>query len=114
MHLILLGVLLSVGFFILLGKGIEKFPSKKRIPIYTTVFTLVFTPSLAPATIVAIPLPFGIIILIGFLAGAPHEIPSLVSTFWQWHAVSFSMTAIVGFLLAKRRFNKSVAHESLT
>lgn len=84
-----------------------KLPSKFRIGFFTTIFTLMLTPSWAPATIVAIPLPFGYLLGASLFGGFIRELPPLVLLFWWWHIIAFPLTALLGQKIGKRIYNST-------
>ena len=92
--------LVTLLFFLALIAGITRFSNSNYQPIvFATLSMLLLTPSFAPATIVAVPVPFGVILAIGIFAGAIHEVPSLVYLFWQWHIAAFPLTWVASYLL---------------
>lgn len=97
MIFIFLVVLLFLLVFI---GGATKFSKRKFRPVvFATLSMVLLTPSFAPATVVVVPVPFGVILAIGVFAGAVHEIPGLVSLFWQWHMFAFPTTWVAFYLL---------------
>lgn len=102
MELIITFLVTLLFFLSLIGAiaGIARFcNSNYRPAVFATLSMLLLTPSLAPATIVSVPVPFGAIIVIGVLAGAVPETPGLVSLFWRWYIVAFPLTWVLCYLL---------------
>jgi hypothetical protein len=78
--------------------------------------TLLLTPSWGPATIVAVPVPFGFLLGVTLFTGSWSELASLVNLFPTWHLVAFPATATalyvaVRLLLSNQRF-KPTGHAS--
>ncbi len=92
--------LVAILFLLAVIAGITRLSDRKIRPIvFATLSMLLLTPSFAPATVVVVPVPFGVILAIGIFSGAIQEVPSLVSLFWQWHIVVFPLTWGVSYLL---------------
>ena len=94
--------LLFVGLVALLVPLIRKLPVPSQAIAFTIVCTLLLTPSWGPATIVAVPVPFGALLAIGVFGGALHELPALVALFWKWHIVAFPVTAAICYLIGSK------------
>ena len=91
-------------------------PYISRVVVLVVSATLLLTPSWGPATIVAVPVPFGFLLGITLFSGGWLELASVVSLFGTWHLVAFPATAtvfyaIVRLLLSNQRF-KPTGHAS--
>jgi hypothetical protein len=73
-----------------------------RIISLVLTATLLFTPSWGPATITAVPVPFGFLLGAALFSGAWSEIIGMVTMFPVWHAVAFPATAAVFYLIVRR------------
>lgn len=106
----------GLGFVLLLilcfGTAIKFLPKKYQLATFTLVATLLLTPSWAPATIVAVPIPFGALLCFGLFSGALHELFNLILLFWWWHLIAFPVTGILVYLLAKKFYVKSLSIEN--
>lgn len=90
------------------------FPEEKRVLFCSVVYTLLFTPSWAPATIVMVPIPFGVMLGVGAATGAPNEILDLLLVLWWWHIPAFFITGFVSRKVAKKLVGPSSVKESHT
>lgn len=82
--------------------AIKLLPGKIRLPVFIALVMLLITPSLAPATIVVIPMPFGVLFFSGISGGFINELPSLLFTFWVWHIIAFPLTGFFGYYIGKK------------
>jgi uncharacterized membrane protein len=89
-------------------------PAGKKVLFCSVVYTLLFTPSWAPATIVMVPIPFGLILGFGAVIGAPNEILDLLLVFWWWHIPAFFITGFVSRKVAKKLVGTSSVKERHT
>ena len=89
-------------------------PAEKRVLFCSVVYALLFTPSLAPATIVMVPIPFGVMLGVGAVTGAPNEILDLLLVLWWWHIPAFFITGFVSRKVAKKLVGTSSVKESHT
>lgn len=89
-------------------------PAEKRVLFCSVVYTLLFTPSWAPATIVMVPIPFGVMLGVGAVTGAPNEILDLLLVLWWWHIPAFFITGFVSIKVAKKLVGTSSVKESHT
>lgn len=86
-----------------------KLPEPWRVGSFVVIATLLLTPSWVPATMVALPVPFGFLVIAGLFGGFIQELPELVVTFGKWHAVAFPVMALASYMFAKKVvFNKSL------
>lgn len=107
---IFFGGLIFILFLLLcLGALIKFLPYKFQRLAFVVAAMLLLTPSWGPATIVAVPLPFGVLLCIGLFSGALHELPSLFALFVWWHVIAFTVTGLLSWLasiwLYKPRLN---------
>ncbi|MBQ0779638.1 MAG: hypothetical protein KBT79_02405 [Thalassolituus oleivorans] len=105
-------VLLSVALVATLL--VKQLPGEHRVTVCTAIYTLLFTPSWAPATIVAVPMPFGVMLGVGALTGAPNEIVDLLWFFWWWHLPAFIITGLISYKVATKLVGVSNVHPSDT
>ena len=96
--LFILAVVISVAAAV----PILLLPPQYRPLVFALVFALVATPSWAPATIVAVPVPFGFLLVMAVAGNALHEIPVLLAMFWEWHLVAFALVFGVSYLVYAR------------
>lgn len=89
-------------------------PAEKRVLFCSVVYTLLFTPSWAPATIVMVPIPFGVMLGVSAVTGAPNEILDLLLVLWWWHIPAFFITGFVSRKVAKKLVSTSSVKESHT
>lgn len=76
-------------------------PSKIRMPTFVLMAMFVFTPSLAPMTVTAVPIPFGLLFFYALIGGGLHELPGLLGLFWKWNVVAFFVTGAIGYLIGR-------------
>ena len=86
-------------------------PARKRVLFCSVVYTLLFTPSWAPATIVMVPIPFGVMLGVGAVTGAPNEILDLLLVLWWWHTPAFLITGFVSSKVAKKLVGTPIVKE---
>ena len=79
----------------------RKFQLEARLLCIVIASTLCLTPSLGPATITFVPVPFAFHLLIALLSGEWFELPQLVALFPIWHVLAFPLTALVSFFVAR-------------
>ena len=107
--ILLIGYLVAGIVTALLWIVIGKFvPSKWQLLCKVTSGTLMLSLSFGPATIVLVPLPYGLLLLIGLFGGFINEALDIAVAFWQWHVISFSVTAaLLWFILVRFRSRSS-------
>ena len=108
--LIGLFMVFAVPLLIVLGLlgVLLNYSSSRRKPLwFALLFSLLLTPSLAPATINVIPVPFGYHIGVAIFAGAQLELIALLFFFGWWHLIAFPLTALVGFAIGKLVYRQS-------
>ncbi|MFK7794308.1 MAG: hypothetical protein AB8B89_03055 [Gammaproteobacteria bacterium] len=79
-------------------------PFKYRRLVFVVSAMLLLTPSWGPATIVYIPIPFGMLLSIGIFSGELQELFDLVALYGWWHCIAFSITGILSWLISRRLF----------
>ena len=82
--------------------AVRRMPDSGRSFVLVVVATLLLTPSWGPATIVVVPVPFGILFLTTLLTWSWGELAKWVGTFTLWHAIAFPATACVSYLLVRK------------
>ncbi|WP_064792103.1 hypothetical protein [Shewanella woodyi] len=92
----------------------KQLPETMRVRFSTVIYTLLFTPSWAPATIVVVPIPFGVMLGVGALTGALNEILDLLLLFWWWHLPAFIVTGFISYKVASKVFGVSNVQSSHT
>ena len=90
---------------------VPRFARGVRVLAGTALFTAAFTPVLAPATIMLVPVPFGIVLAISLLSGSMQAVPSLFALAPGWNAVSAACTFAIAaptmwWFLSKASRNK--------
>ncbi|PLC43418.1 hypothetical protein C0Q88_01440 [Ralstonia pickettii] len=90
---------------------VPRFARGVRVLAGTALFTAAFTPVLAPATIMLVPVPFGIVLAISLLTGSMQEVLGLFALAPRWNAVSAACTAAIAaptmwWFLSKASRNK--------
>ena len=97
----ILGLLIGFSFVV------RRMPIKARLPVFVSVAVLLATPSWAPATIVAVPIPFGVLFFGSFFGGFIHELPELLLVFWWWHLIAFPLVGLISYFVGRKvLFNK--------
>lgn len=74
----------------------------RRSLLLVVVATLLLAPSWGPATIVVVPVPFGILFLSTLWTWNWGELARWVAMFPLWHAIFFPATACLCFLLIRK------------
>lgn len=74
----------------------------RRSLVFVIVATLLLAPSWGPATIVMVPVPFGILFLTAVLTWSWGELAKWVIMFPLWHAVAFPLTACVSYFFVRK------------
>ena len=82
---------LAIAISLIAAVPILLLPDRFRAATFALVFTLVVTPTWAPATIAAVPVPFGFLLIISLAGNAFHELIGLLAMFWEWHLVAFPL-----------------------
>jgi len=90
---------------------VPRFARSVRVLAGTALFMTAFTPVLAPATIMLVPVPFGIVLAISLLSGSMQEVPGLFALAPGWNAVSAACTFAIAapamwWFLSKASHNK--------
>lgn len=95
-------VLFMLGIAAIVTHVAARLPAKNRVKFCTVLYTLLLTPSWAPATIVAIPVPFGAILGMGLIIGAPLEVLDILLSSWWWHLPAFVLTSFISHKVATK------------
>jgi hypothetical protein len=82
--------------------AVRGMPSARKSLILVGVATLLFTPSWGPATIVVVPVPFGILLFTTLLTRSWNDLPRWLCMFPVWHAVAFPATACGAYFIIQR------------
>ena len=79
-------------------------PSRPRLRYGLTVglFALFVTPSWGAATIVSVPMPFGVVLLLGAVSLDFAGVAETILVRPLWHLVAFPLTTLLGALLFRR------------
>ena len=81
---------------------------KLRYGLAIALFTLLVAPSFLAGGVLAVPVPFGAVLLASAVDLQPVLVLSTLSAWPIWHSVAFPATAIVGALVfARARSNNS-------
>ncbi len=93
---------LAIPLVLALASGFRSvLPAKHHYPLNIALGALLLAPSLAPATIAAIPMPYGVILVLGILGGAGDEAISIAIDLWRWHVPSFLLTGLTMAVLLR-------------
>lgn len=84
-------VVLTVGFLL------RRVRQTIRTSLLVVVSVLLLTPSLGPATIAVVPVPFGYLLIPAAITGSWPDLAKWLMTYPLWHAVSFPVTAVVSY-----------------
>ncbi|MCP5433287.1 MAG: hypothetical protein H6923_08470 [Alphaproteobacteria bacterium] len=92
------------GLVALLAYAIRKAgtPARFRRPALVALSVLVVMPVLGPATIVAVPVPMGLVLGAALAAGEPLELFDLLAAFWWFSLPSLLATLAASSWLAWR------------
>lgn len=103
-YLLVYLVLAAIMFVVVLGVwfATRRMRDSRRSFVLVVVATLLFTPSWGPATIVVVPVPFGILFLTALLTWTWGDLARWVAMFPLWHAVAFPLIACVSFYLVRK------------
>lgn len=82
--------------------AVRRMPDPRRSLVVVVVATLLLTPSFGPATIAAVPVPFGILFLATLFTWSWGELANWVLMFPLWHVVAFPATACVAYFLVRK------------
>ena len=82
--------------------------------VFVIISILLLTPSVAPVTIAAIPVPLGALIFAGIMGGFLHELPRLIAVFWVWHIIAFPITGLIFYFVGAKVFGYGRVSKSAT
>ena len=102
--LILTYLMFAIPAFIvvaLVGYLVRHLSLASRIALLVLASTLLLTPSSGPATIAAVPVPFGLLLVFTTIGGDWGNLVSWVINYSLWHAVAFPATAIVSYVVVR-------------
>lgn len=74
----------------------------RRSLVLVVVATVLLAPSWGPATIVVVPVPFGILFLTALLTWTWDELITWVTMFPLWHVIAFPVTACLSYFLVRK------------
>lgn len=103
-YLLVYLVLSAIMFVPVLGAWLatKRMRDSARSLVLVVVATLLLTPSWGPATIVVVPVPFGVLFLTTLLTWTWGEFAKWVTMFPLWHAIAFPATACVSYFLVRK------------
>lgn len=81
---------------------VKRMPDSPRSLILVAIATLLLTPSWAPVTITVVLVPFGLLFIVTLFTWSWGELVGLVSLFPLWHAIAFSVTALISYFVIRR------------
>jgi hypothetical protein len=81
----------------------RRMPDSRRSLVLVVVATLLLTPSWGPATIVVVPVPFGIALLTTLMTWSWSELARWLGMFPLWHAIAFPATACVSYVVVRKQ-----------
>jgi hypothetical protein len=117
---ILFGVLLAPMVLIvyLVAVFTRRYSARVRMAAVVLSATLLITPSLAPATIAVIAVPFGYLLIITLVTFQLGELWQLTRVFPTWYAIAFPVTLAISYVAARLRMpnlslNADVPHAGL-
>lgn len=88
---------------------VRRLPTVPRIISLVLTATLILPPSLGPATITVVPIPFGFLLVVAVFSGEWRGVIELLAMFPVWHAIAFPATATASYLIVRRLLsNKSL------
>lgn len=82
--------------------AVRGMPGARRALILVGVATLLFTPSWGSATIVVVPVPFGMLFFTSLLTWSWNDLAKWLCIFPVWHAIAFPTTACVAYFIIQR------------
>lgn len=96
--------LTAIMFIPVLGAwfATRRMRGSRRSLVIVIVATLLLAPSWGAATIVVVPVPFGILFLTALLTWSWDELAKWVIMFPLWHAIAFPLTAWVSYFLVRK------------
>jgi hypothetical protein len=84
-----------------LGVLVRNLRFSVRVAILVVSATILLTPSLGPATITFVPVPFGYLLGITAVTGTWPHVLDTVNLFPRWHAVAFPATAVLCYFVLR-------------
>ena len=94
--------------------AIKYLPQSFQIPAFVVATTVLLSPSLAPATIVTVPVPLGLLLLVGAFTNSINETFELVAFFPVWHAATIPSTALLAYFVGKKMYTVRQENEPHT
>jgi hypothetical protein len=100
--------ILMAGIFFLLAKYLQKASLKPLVQliIFTSMFTFLLMPVFVPAgTLFAVPLPFGLVVILGCAIDGIVSLKELslwLLQTWKLHLALFIATGFCAYLIAKK------------
>ena len=82
---------------------VRRMPDSQRSLILVAAATLLLTPSWGPVTITVVLVPFGLLFIVTLFTWSWGELAGLVSLFPLWHAIAFPVTALISYLVIRKR-----------
>ena len=70
--------------------AVRRMPEVQNFPILVGVATLLFTPSWGAATIVVVPVPFGMLFFTTLLTWSWNDLAKWLCMFPLWHAIAWA------------------------
>jgi len=94
---------------LLIIRFVPRSKARLRYGLAVALFTFLVTPSFLAGGILAVPAPFGAVLLSSIAALHPVEAFWTLRTWPIWHMISFPLTALVGaFVFMRARPNYSL------
>jgi hypothetical protein len=72
------------------------------ITLLVVVSSLLVTPTMGPATIAAVPVTFGWLLIPSVATGSWSELGGWLAAYPVWHAFAFPATAVLSYLVLRR------------
>lgn len=103
-YLLVYLVLAAITFIPVLGVwfATSRMRSSQRSFVVVIVATLLLAPSWGPATIVVVPVPFGVLFFTALWTWTWGGLLKWVTMFPLWHAIAFPATAFLSHFLVRK------------
>jgi hypothetical protein len=86
---------------VVIGYLVRRLSLGSRIAFVVLASTLLLTPSLGPATIAVVPVPFGLLLVFTIVDGDWGNLANWVTSYSLWHTVAFPATAVVSYVVVR-------------
>jgi hypothetical protein len=101
--------LFALLIFLPLASAVAELVPARYQPFAVAVTICIgLTPSLAPATIAVIVVPFGLNLLVAIFAAEMQELGELIAIFAIWHLLAFPTTFAITYALTRLFLRKEI------